>query len=58
MLALHGPLSVCEASLISLPTRAQRPVEPANTVHILPVFRLLLLPHPVNIIPLHFRVLR
>lgn len=40
-----------------LPARAQWPIEPTHTVHILPVFRLLLLPHRIHVIPRHLRVL-
>ena len=41
-----------------LPTRTQRPVEPPNPIHILPVLRLLLLAHRIPPIPRHLSILR
>ena len=43
--------------LVMLSARAQRPIEPSNTVHVLSVLRLLLLSHAVDIVPLHLRIL-
>ena len=37
---------------------AQWSIETSNTVHILPIFRLLLLPDPKDVVAWHFRVLR
>ena len=39
--------------LAALPTRAERTVEPTNTVHILPVLRLRLLPRRAGVVPQH-----
>ena len=43
--------------LVMLSARAQRPIKPSNTVHVLSVLRLLLLSHAVDIIALHLRIL-
>ena len=44
--------------LYLLPTRTQRPIKPTHTIHILSILRLLLLPHPIHIVPLNLRILR
>lgn len=40
------------------PARTQRPVETSHTVHVLPILRLLLLPHPIHIIARNLLILR
>jgi len=49
---------IISPSQMHLSTRTQRPIEPSHPIHILPILRLLLLPHPRHIIPLHLRILR
>ena len=41
-----------------LPTGTQRPIKPTHTIHVLPILRFLLLPHPIHIIPRHLCILR
>ena len=47
-----------ETQTISLMTRAQRPIEPSNTVHVLPILCLLLLAYAINIVPRYLCILR
>ena len=42
----------------NLPARAQWPVEATDPIHVLPVLRLLLLPHTVDVVARHFGLLR
>ena len=58
MVLLNVIFIIWDPSPAPLPTRAQRPIKPSNTVHILPVLRLLLLPHPGHIVSLHLCILR
>jgi hypothetical protein len=51
----NHPVPQC---LHSVPAGTQRPIKPSNPVHILPILRLLLLPHRIHIIPNHFLLFR
>jgi len=49
-------LDACSKHILS--ARTKWSVESSHTIHILPVLRLLLLPHPVDIVSRHLRLLR
>jgi len=49
-------LDACSKHILS--ARTKWSVESSHTIHILPILRLLLLPHPVDIVSRHLRLLR